>query len=343
MFKIELHGREKKAEGLNQIGKNAMEDIWFATNSKNYVFNVEDVKVRKKLLHLIELMENQKIGMKPKMVIFVIHIPQTFGMIYLYLTGQCPKIQLIQLKSLKKLLAKLILASSNENDIIFDPFLGSGSTSVTARKLNRHYVGIELNPQYCAWAEYRLERAKTEKNIQGYSGGVFWERNTLAEQQKQSSVNLKTLNDDEKFIQSRGRMMDYNKRVIDELIDTIQSHYGIGDKSRLEPIIKEKFNLTIDRSVYYNEHFSIRFSQSKTESFSNTVLSLSALQKYDSKPFIVCLVMPDKNRLMLANTSCLSKISHSSHELRMDNIKGSFNGSDIMKYIGVIKKFSRKF
>ena len=128
--------------------------------------------------------------------------------------------------------------------------------------------------------------------------------------------------------------MEYNKRVINSLIETIHTNNGIGDKSRLEIIIKEKFNLIIDRSVYYNEHFSIRFSQSKTESFSNTVLSLSALRKYDSRPFIVCLVMPDKNRLLLANSSCLSKISHSSHELRIDNIKGSFNGSDIMKYIG---------
>ena len=84
----------------------------------------------------------------------------------------------------EKLLAKLILASSNENDVVLDPFLGSGSTSVTAKKLGRRYIGIEQNPLYCIWAEIRLERANTDKSIQGYSQGVFWERNTLAEQEK---------------------------------------------------------------------------------------------------------------------------------------------------------------
>jgi site-specific DNA-methyltransferase (adenine-specific) len=86
----------------------------------------------------------------------------------------------------EKLLAKLILASSNPGDIVFDPFLGSGSTSVTARKLNRHFVGIEINEQFCVWAEKRLELALTDKTIQGYADGVFWERNTAALQKKRT-------------------------------------------------------------------------------------------------------------------------------------------------------------
>ena len=84
----------------------------------------------------------------------------------------------------EKLLAKLILASSNEGDTVFDPFLGSGSTSVTAKKQGSHYLGIEQNEQYCVWAEKRLEMAETDKSIQGYSDGVFWERNTAAMQKK---------------------------------------------------------------------------------------------------------------------------------------------------------------
>lgn len=77
----------------------------------------------------------------------------------------------------EKLIAKLILASSNSNDIVFDPFLGSGTTSVVAKKLNRHYLGIELNELYCTWAEKRLDIADTLKTIQGYSEGIFFERN----------------------------------------------------------------------------------------------------------------------------------------------------------------------
>ena len=82
----------------------------------------------------------------------------------------------------EKLIAKMILASSNIGDVIFDPFLGSGTTSVTAKKLGRRYIGIELDKTYCAWAEKRLEMADSDNSIQGYADGVFWERNTLSEQ-----------------------------------------------------------------------------------------------------------------------------------------------------------------
>ena len=84
----------------------------------------------------------------------------------------------------EKLIAKMILASSNVKDVVFDPFLGSGTTSVTAKKLGRKYVGIELDETYCAWAEKRIEMADDDSSIQGYTDGVFWERNTLGGQKK---------------------------------------------------------------------------------------------------------------------------------------------------------------
>lgn len=94
----------------------------------------------------------------------------------------------------EKLLAKLILASSNPGDIVFDPFLGSGSTAVTAKKLNRHFAGIEINKQYCVWTEKRLEMAEGDSTIQGYADGVFWERNTAALQKKSNNIQM-TLQD----------------------------------------------------------------------------------------------------------------------------------------------------
>ena len=90
----------------------------------------------------------------------------------------------------EKLIAKLILASSNPGSIVFDPFLGSGTTSVTAKKLGRHYIGIEENEQYCVWAEKRLEMADNDTSIQGYTDGVFWERNTNALQKKVQNSQL---------------------------------------------------------------------------------------------------------------------------------------------------------
>jgi site-specific DNA-methyltransferase (adenine-specific) len=79
----------------------------------------------------------------------------------------------------EKLLAKLILASSRPGDVVFDPFLGSGTTSVVARKLARRYVGIEIAEELALVAEKRIALAEADPAIQGYVDRVFWERNTL--------------------------------------------------------------------------------------------------------------------------------------------------------------------
>ena len=116
-----------------------------------------------------------------------------------------------------------------------------------------------------------------------------------------------------------------------ELAAFITTHDGINDKANLSRLVLTRFQLIKDRSVYYNDDFAIRFSSANTTSFSNTVLSLSSLRKYDHQPFIVCLVTPKKNYLFLANSTFLKKISHSSQALRANNIRGSFNGSDILR------------
>ena len=129
----------------------------------------------------------------------------------------------------------------------------------------------------------------------------------------------------------------YNRGEIDSLVEFVSSRDGIADKNILATQVQKQFNLVKDRSVFYGEWFAIRFCKAASVNFSNTVLSLSALHRYDSKPFFVCLVTPIRNFLILANTTFLRKISHSSQELRRDNIKGSFNGSDIMRsFEGVV-------
>lgn len=123
----------------------------------------------------------------------------------------------------------------------------------------------------------------------------------------------------------------YHHTEIKDLINFISSKDGIADKAALTKDVQQTFNLTKDRSVFYGESYAVRFCKAASKSFGNTVLSLSALRKYDRLPFIVCLVTPTQNYMLLANTTFLIKISHSSQELRSDNIKGSFNGSDIMR------------
>jgi hypothetical protein len=119
--------------------------------------------------------------------------------------------------------------------------------------------------------------------------------------------------------------------ALQELLTLIKAKDGINDKARLARMMANAFHLTLDRSVYYCAHFAIRFSSSASRNFGNTVLSLSNLRKYDDRPFIVCLVTPTTNYCLIANTTFLKKVSHSSQALRENNIRGSFNGSDIVR------------
>jgi len=131
--------------------------------------------------------------------------------------------------------------------------------------------------------------------------------------------------------------------LLESLTNFISSHDGINDKGALTTLVVDKFSLIKDRSVYYSTDFAIRFSSSQSESFSNTVLSLSNLQKVDGRPVIICLVTPLKNYCYLGNSTLLKKISHSSQVLRENNIRGSFNGSDIIREFEGIRNTPENF
>ena len=170
--------QREKGRGALKNWKNGMEDIWFATNSKKYTFNVEDVKIRRKVIAPYKVNGKPKDWEETAEGNFRNTYPSNFWDDISIPYWSMPENTAHPTQKPEKLLAKLILASSNVGDVVFDPFLGSGSTSVTAKKLGRQYVGIEVNPQYCVWAEKRLEMADSDKTIQGYTDGVFWERNT---------------------------------------------------------------------------------------------------------------------------------------------------------------------
>lgn len=119
--------------------------------------------------------------------------------------------------------------------------------------------------------------------------------------------------------------------ALQKLLALIKTNDGINDKARLARIVFEAFGLTRDRSVYYCADYAIRFSSAAKKTASNTVASLSRLQKYDDRPFVVCLVTETTNYCLLANTTFLKKISHSSQQLRENNIRGSFNVADIVQ------------
>ena len=169
--------QREKGRGALSNWKNGMEDIWFATMSKDYTFNVEAVKTRRRVVAPYKVDGKPKDWEETDEGNFRNTYPSNFWDDISIPYWSMPENTAHPTQKPEKLLAKLILASSNEKDIVFDPFLGSGSTSVCAKKLGRHYVGIEQNEQYCVWAEKRLEMADSDKRIQGYEDGVFWERN----------------------------------------------------------------------------------------------------------------------------------------------------------------------
>lgn len=173
--------QREKGRGAKTNWKNGMEDIWFATVSKSdYTFNVDAVKVRRKVVAPYKQDGKPKDWEETADGKFRDTCPSNFWDDISIPYWSMPENTAHPTQKPEKLLAKLILASTNEGDIILDPFLGSGSTSVTAKKLGRHYIGIEQNPQYCVWAEKRLEMAEEDNSIQGYTDGVFWERNTTS-------------------------------------------------------------------------------------------------------------------------------------------------------------------
>ena len=177
--------QREKGRGAKSNWKNGMEDIWFATCGKTYYFDVDAVKLRKKVIAPYKVNGKPKDWEETEQGNFRNTCPSNFWDDISIPYWSMPENTAHPTQKPEKLIAKLILASSKQGDIVFDPFLGSGTTSVTAKKLRRHFIGIEHNPLYCSWAEYRLDMANNNSEIQGFSGGVFWERNSLGAQKKE--------------------------------------------------------------------------------------------------------------------------------------------------------------
>lgn len=179
--------QREKGRGAQKNWKNGMEDIWFATVSSEYTFNLEAVKLRKRVLAPYRSQGQPKDWQETAAGKFRDTCPSNFWDDISVPYWSMPENTAHPTQKPEKLLAKLILASSQEGDMVFDPFLGSGTTAVTAKKLNRRFCGIEKNEQYCAWAQMRLDLAEKDASIQGYTDGVFWERNSLALQKQAKS------------------------------------------------------------------------------------------------------------------------------------------------------------
>ena len=151
--------------------------MWFFTVSDDYFFNAGAAKIKRKVVAPYTENGEPKDWEKSDAGNFRLTAPSNLWTDLTVPFWSMPENTSHPTQKPEKLLAKIILASSKEADSILDPFAGSGTTAVVAKKLNRSFIGIECDETYCLLAQKRLELAERDKTIQGYEDGVFWERN----------------------------------------------------------------------------------------------------------------------------------------------------------------------
>jgi len=111
--------------------------IWLASKSKKYYFNYElakDINGDKQMRNLWVLPATRHITTHPT-------------------------------EKPESLMERIILIGSKEDDNILDPFMGSGTTGVAAKKLRRNFIGIEIDDSYFEIASKRIEAALPENNL----------------------------------------------------------------------------------------------------------------------------------------------------------------------------------
>jgi site-specific DNA-methyltransferase (adenine-specific) len=181
----------EKGRGAKSNWKKCSEDIWFFSVSDDYYFDVDSVMLKRQVIAPYTDSNG-----KPKDWIesddgrFRITHPSNLWTDLTVPYWSMPENTDHPTQKPEKLLAKIILASSKSGDLVFDPFNGSGTTTVVAKKLGRQYLGVESEEIYCCYAQKRLDLADENRTIQGYADGVFWERNTFSMQNKQRKYLL---------------------------------------------------------------------------------------------------------------------------------------------------------
>jgi site-specific DNA-methyltransferase (adenine-specific) len=175
----------EKGRGAKANWKNCSEDIWFFTVNDDYYFDVEAVKVKRQVIApYTDGNGAPKDWAETQDGRFRVTHPSNLWTDLTVPYWSMPENTDHPTQKPEKLLAKIILASSRNGDLVFDPFNGSGTTTVVAKKLERHYLGVEVDPTYCCLAQKRLDLAANDRSIQGYVDGIFWERNTKSAQRR---------------------------------------------------------------------------------------------------------------------------------------------------------------
>lgn len=173
-----------KGRGATRNWKNNTEDIWFFTFSNEYKFNLDSVKLMKRVIAPYRENGKPKDWIETSEGNFRLTHPSNIWTDITVPFWSMPENTNHPTQKPEKLLAKIILASTDENDFVFDPFAGSGTAAVVSKKLGRRFLSVESDKYFACLIEKRLKLAEEDKSIQGYYKNVFWERNSLNIQKK---------------------------------------------------------------------------------------------------------------------------------------------------------------
>lgn len=168
----------EKGRGAARNWKNSAEDIWFFTVSDEYTFNLDAVKQKRRVIAPYTENGKPKDWERGEAGNFRTTYPSNIWTDITVPFWSMPENTDHPTQKPEKLLAKILLASTNAGDLVLDPFAGVGTTAVVAKKLDRKFVAIESDERFCLLALKRLAMAEKDPLIQGFSDGVFWERNS---------------------------------------------------------------------------------------------------------------------------------------------------------------------
>lgn len=179
----------EKGRGASLNWKNTSEDIWFCTRGADYTFHPDRVRVRRPVIAPYRGSDGKpKDWTQSAAGSYRDTAPANLWTDLTVPFWSMPENTDHPTQKPEKLIAKLMLASSNPGDTVLDPFLGSGTSAVVARKLGRRWLGIEREPLYCALGQKRVDASSAGDPIQGYRDGVFLPRNAPVSRARRDSL-----------------------------------------------------------------------------------------------------------------------------------------------------------
>jgi adenine-specific DNA-methyltransferase len=193
--------------------------LWFA-KSKDYIFNLDAIRVPQKY-------KNKKF-----------HKGERHGQLSCNPLGKnCGDIWVFQnvkhnheeqtkhpCQFPEDMISRIVLATTNENGVILDPYMGSGTVAVVANKFNRYFTGSEINLGYCEIATRRLSGQPDDKNcfpnlktLREYLKSNESTQEYKFDLQKTSKVTLESKAKDEEYHleQIENRLIDEENYFID--------------------------------------------------------------------------------------------------------------------------------